>query len=213
MTMSEKNEEAGKQEAGDGQDNAVQFTQADLNAAASKTRKEAEAKTQQRMLDQLGVTNLSEVSAALQAAREREDAEKTAAERLAAAQAELEEARKTATSASDALSTYVQGQLEAELDAIPEASRALIPAEYGAQQQLDYIRTHRDLLGAASAKKESAGKAGSGGAFSGEDVPTAENYDQLRPIAQMRFRQEHPELAKQYEAGAHARRMAARRQS
>lgn len=128
----------------------VPLSERDSAAAAARREgaSEGESKATQKLLERYGVEKVEDLDAAIQAAKEREDAEKSAADRLSEREGELstvKEERKSfkerAERAEDALQTYLEKQREGiREEIVPLLDRMDVV------DQLSYISEHGEKL-------------------------------------------------------------------
>jgi hypothetical protein len=123
------------------------FTQEQVSAIAAKEAKAARAKAQTDLLASLGVSSADDLKAALDGFKAHQESQKSAEQKAA----ELASQVDTFKSQAETYKATVQGLLDAEVAAIPEDKRSIVPDFGDPAKSLAWIASNRALIGSGTA--------------------------------------------------------------
>ena len=128
----------------------VPLSERDSAAAAARREgaSEGESKATQRLLERYGVEKVEDLDAAIQAAKEREDAEKSAADKLSDRESELSSTKEENKALKSDLNRYkeaLEGYLVTQREGIREEIIPLLD-RMDVVDQLSYISEHGEKL-------------------------------------------------------------------
>lgn len=173
---------------------AKTFTQEQVSAIAAKESKAAEARAQATLLASLGVENTDALKAALEAHKASEEANKSAEQRATELASQLEGYK----SKAEAYQASVQALLDAELEAIPEDKRGVVPDFGDPAKTLAWVSANRAIIGGAPAPVVNVGTGATGSAQGEKSTVSFEDFKGMTIAQRNDFYKEFPEQAESY---------------
>jgi hypothetical protein len=168
------------------------FTQEQVSAIAAKEAKAARAKAQTDLLASLGVSSADDLKAALDGFKAHQESQKSAEQKAA----ELASQVDTFKSQAETYKATVQGLLDAEVAAIPEDKRSIVPDFGDPAKSLAWIASNRALIGSGTAAPVvNVGTGNSPGAQGAHSTVTMEQFGKMSPGERMQFYADFPEQA------------------